>query len=583
MTIGLHHDYLTEEIGPDGYPTWFRLHCPDDFNFAYDVIDRLGRATPDRRALRWCDDRGGRADYTFADLADLSDRAASFFAGLGIGRGDRVLLILKRHAQFWWAILGLHKLGAVAVPATNQLKAYDLVYRIEQAEVTAIVATLEGDLAAEVERAVGLTPASPAAALGPAEGLASPPRPFAAAQGGGAAPARPLLLGTHGTRPGWLDFDAGVAQAGPWTRRATRAGDPMLLYFTSGTTAEPKMVVHDFSYPVAHLVTAKYWQRVDPEGLHLTVSETGWGKAVWGKLYGQWLMETCVDVYDFDRFDPVKLLDHVAEAGVTSFCAAPTVYRFLIGCDLARWDLSRLRHCTIAGEAMNPVVYETFRQLTGIELKEAYGQTETTATVLTPYWLPTKAGSMGRPNPAYDVALLTADGRIARPGEEGEICLSAERDGIRPLGLFLGYAGDESLTEAVWHDGYYHTRDLAVQDPDGYLWYVGRTDDMIKTSGYRVSPFEVESVVMQHPAVREVAVTGVYDEVRGLAVKATIVLHDGVVASPDLAADIKAFVKGRTAPYKYPRQVEFVDRMPITISGKIRRAEIRRRDLAVLA
>jgi acetyl-CoA synthetase len=550
LTIGLYTDYVVEELSPEGYPVHFDLHCPDDFNFAYDVIDRLGRATPDRRAMRWCDDAGHRADYTFADLADRSDRAAAYFASLGIRPGDRVLLTLKRHTQFWWAILGLHKLGAVAVPGTHQLKVYDLVFRLDAAHITAVVATLEGDLASEVDQAE--------AQLG-----------------------RPLLkIGTHGRRPGWADFDAGLATAAPWVRptgsAATRAADPMLLYFTSGTTAEPKMVVHDFSYPIAHLPTARYWQHVDPEGLHLTVSDTGWGKAVWGKLYGQWLMETCVDVYDFDRFDPGRLLDHIATAGVTSLCAAPTVYRFLIGCDLRQWDLSALQHCTIAGEAMNPVVYETFRDLTGIELKEAFGQTETTAVVMTPYWLPTKAGSMGQPSPAYEVALLTPDGRVAGPGEEGEICLNTEQG--RPLGLFQGYIDDDELTAAVWYDGWYHTRDLAVMDPDGYFWYIGRTDDMIKTSGYRVSPFEVESVVMCHPAVRECAVTGVYDEVRGLAIKATIVLAEGTAGSPALAREIQRYVKGRTAPYKYPRQIEFVAAMPVTISGKIRRAEIRRRD-----
>ncbi|MDR0417721.1 MAG: AMP-binding protein, partial [Propionibacteriaceae bacterium] len=487
------------------------------------------------------------------DLAGLSDQAAAYFRSLGVGKGDRVLLAVKRHAQFWWALLGLHKLGAVAVPATHQLKAYDLVFRLQAAQIDVVVGTLEDGLAAEVELAeIELD--------------------------------RPLTkIGVHGRRPGWADFDAGLAAAPAWTRptgaAAAVAADPMLVYFTSGTTAQPKMVVHDFSYPIAHLPTAKYWQRVDPDGLHLTVSDTGWAKSVWGKLYGQWLMETCVDVFDFDRFDPERLLDHVVEAGVTSLCAAPTVYRFLVGCDLGRWDLGALRHCTIAGEAMNPVVYEKFRDLTGLELKEAFGQTETTAVVMTPYWLATKAGSMGRPSPAYDVALLTSDGREAGPGEEGEICLRTGRG--RPLGLFLGYGDDQATTDAVWHDGYYHTRDLAAMDLDGYLWYVGRTDDMIKTSGYRVSPFEVESVVMCHPAVRECAVTGVYDDIRGVVVKATIVLAEGHDGTPELARAIQTYVKSRTAPYKYPRQIEFTAALPVTVSGKIRRVEIRRRDEAM--
>ncbi|MDR1450443.1 MAG: AMP-binding protein [Propionibacteriaceae bacterium] len=553
--IGLYADYLTEEIGPQGFPVRFELRCPDDFNFAYDVLDRLAQATPDRRALRWCDDAGGRADYSFADLAALSDKAASYFRALGVRKGDRVLLSLKRHAEFWQALLGLHKLGAVAVPATHQLKAYDLVFRLRTAQIDYVVATLEGSLAEEVELAE--------AELG-----------------------RPLVkVGAHGRRAGWADWADGLAAAAPWVRpagaEAAKACDPMLFYFTSGTTAQPKMVAHDFSYPIAHLPTAKHWQHIDPAGLHLTVSDTGWAKAAWGKLYGQWLMETCVDVFDFDRFDPHRLLDHIAEAKVTSLCAAPTVYRFLIGCDLARWDLSALQHCTIAGEAMNPVVYETFRDLTGLELKEAFGQTETTAVVMTPYWLPTKAGSMGRPSPAYDVVLLTADGREAGPGEEGEICLKTTAG--RPLGLFRGYEDDPELTASVWHDGYYHTRDLAAMDPDGYFWYVGRTDDMIKTSGYRVSPFEVESVVLCHPAVRECAVTGVYDEIRGVIVKATIVLAEGCEGTPELARQIQQYVKSHTAPYKYPRQIEFAAALPQTVSGKIRRAEIRRRDEALAA
>jgi acetyl-CoA synthetase len=547
-TTGLHTEYLTEELDAAGHPRHFELRCPPDFNFAYDVVDRLAAQTPDRRALRWCDDVGEQATCTFGDVGRLSDQAAAYLSSLGIEKGDRVLLVLKRHAEFWWTILGLHKLGAVAVPATNQLKAYDLVFRIEEARIAAVVSTLEGDVAAELEQAE--------------------------AQVG-----RTLVkVGVHGTRAGWADLAAGMAGAAPWQRpsgeAATVAADPMLLYFTSGTTAQPKMVVHDFSYPVAHIATAKYWHKVDPEGLHLTVSETGWAKSVWGKLYGQWFLETCIDVYDFDRFDPARLLRHLEEARVTTFCAAPTVYRFLVHQDLASYDLSALQHCTIAGEAMNPVVYETFRDKTGLELKEGYGQTELTLAVVTNWWQATKAGSMGLPSPGYEVALLGEDGEPVGPGEDGEICIRVPEDG-RPLGLFLGYAEDEATTRAVWHDGWYHTHDLARTDEDGYFWYVGRTDDMIKTSGYRVGPFEVESVVMAHPAVVECAVTAAPDEVRGSVVKATVVLGAGYEASDELARDIQSFVKHRTAPYKYPRIVEFVDAMPTTISGKIRRVQLR--------
>jgi acetyl-CoA synthetase len=551
MVVGLHTEFLTEDLADDGHPRSFGLTCPPGFNFAYDVVDRLGTETPDRRALRWCNDEGERADYTFGDMKRLSDQAASYLLAQGVRKGDRVLLILKRHPQFWWAITALHKIGAVAVPATNQLLRYDLVFRLEEADISAVVCTLEGDVAAEVEAAEAET-------------------------------GRTLRkIGVRGERPGWDDLDAGMAAADPFVKPAAQdlptVDDPLLLYFTSGTTAQPKMVVHDHSYPVAHIATAKYWHRVDPDGLHLTVSETGWAKSVWGKLYGQWFMETCVDVYDFDRFDPARLLKHLEDARVTTFCAAPTVYRFLVGQDLGRYDLSALQHCTIAGEAMNPVVYERFRDMTGLELKEGYGQTEMTLAVVTNHWQATKPGSMGTPSPAYDVVLLREDGTEADVDEDGEICLRVP-DGTRPLGLFTGYAGDPATTTAVWHDGFYHTHDLARRDADGYFWYVGRTDDMIKTSGYRVGPFEVESVVMSHPAVRECAVTGAPDEVRGTVVKATVVLADGYVASDALAHDIKDHVKHRTAPYKYPRIVEFVDAMPTTVSGKIRRVALRQAD-----
>jgi acetyl-CoA synthetase len=544
----LHTEYLTEVLDESGHPAAFSLQCPPGFNFGYDVVDRLGRETPDRRALRWCNDAGEQETFTFADVAARSDQAASYFRSLGIRRGDRVLLVLKRHAQFWWAITALHKLGAVAVPATNQLKAYDVVFRLAEADISAVVCTLEGDVAVEVEaaeRELGRTL---------------------------------VKVGVRGARDGWVDLDAGMAAAEPFTRPTgddvPALGDPMLLYFTSGTTAQPKMVVHDFSYPVAHIATAKYWHKVDPDGLHLTVSETGWAKSVWGKLYGQWFLETCIDVYDFDRFDADRLLTHLQDARVTTFCAAPTMYRFLITRDLTRYDLSALRHCTIAGEAMNPVVYETFKAQTGLELKEGYGQTEMTLAVVTNWWQATRAGSMGLPSPGYDVVLLTEDGTEAGVDEDGEICLRLP-DGSKPIGLFTGYDGDPETTRAVWHDGYYHTHDLARRDADGYFWYVGRTDDMIKTSGYRVGPFEVESVVMAHPAVVECAITGVPDEVRGAVVKATVVLAEGYTPGDELAKDIQAFVKHRTAPYKYPRVVSFVDRMPVTISGKIRRVQIR--------
>ena len=554
--LNLHRDYLAEDLSESGYPDSFTLSCPPGFNFAYDVLDRLGTGTPDRRALVWCNDDGGKRTFGFGEMKHLSDQAASYFLSLGIRKGDMVLLILKRHYQFWYAIMALHKIGAVAVPATNQLKQYDLAFRLEEAGIKAVVCTMDGDIAEQVE-------------------------------GAEAEYGQPLIkMSVRGSRSGWSDFDEGVGRAAPFVKPTgddlPAVDDNMLLYFTSGTTAQPKMVVHDFSYPIAHIDTAKYWHKVDPDGLHLTLSETGWAKSVWGKLYGQWFMETGIYVYDFDRFDPHKLLLHLQDDGVTTFCAAPTVYRFLITEDLARYDLSRLQHCTIAGEAMNPVVYETFRDKTGLELKEGYGQTEMTLAVVTNYWEPTKAGSMGTPSANYDVVLLNKDGGSAVPGEQGEICIRT-LDGKKPIGMFKGYYRDPETTASVWHDGLYHTRDLAQRDEDGYFWYVGRTDDMIKTSGYRVGPFEVESVVMKHPAVVECAITAAPDEVRGGVVKATIVLGRGYEPSEALKKEIQTFVKQKTAPYKYPRIVEFVDEMPKTISGKIRRVEIReetRRDAA---
>lgn len=563
----LHQRFLTEDLGSDGVPTSYRLDCPPDFSFGYDVVDAIAAAEPDRPALRWSDTTGAVERYTFGDIARLSDAAASWFRSVGVRKGDRVLLVLRRHPQFWWAIIGLHKIGAVAAPATHLLKAYDLVHRLRSAQITAVVATTDGEIGAELDLAE--------AELGLNLVKAGVRSQESRATDGGAD--------EHSTlRPGWLDFDAEVAAAPPFVppTGADRpvAADPLLLYFTSGTTAQPKMVLHDHSYPVAHIPTAKYWHRVDPDGLHLTVSDTGWAKSVWGKLYGQWFMGACVDVFDFDRFDPATLLRHLEEARVTTFCAAPTVYRFLVDEDLDAYDLSALQHATVAGEAMNPVVFETFRDRTGLELKEGYGQTELTLAVVTNYWQPTKPGSMGVPSAAYDVVLLDEDGREVGVGEEGEICLRIGAE--RPVGVFSGYVDDPETTAASWHDGYYHTHDLATRDADGYLWYVGRTDDMIKTSGYRVGPFEVESVVQAHPAVKECAITGAPHPVRGTVVKATVVVAAGFEPGDDLARDIQSYVKARTAPYKYPRVVEFVDAMPVTVSGKIRRVEIRDRDHA---
>ncbi|MBP7402373.1 MAG: AMP-binding protein [Clostridia bacterium] len=548
--LNLHLDYLQETTDDQGRVVDFRFRMPDRFNFAYDVIDRIAGATPDRRAMRWCNEAGETRTFTFGDMSRESDHAASFFRSLGIGKGDMVMLILKRHYQFWFAVLGLHKIGAVAIPATNQLQVKDILYRFASADVKAVVCTAEGEVSDHVDEA---------------------------AEQYGKLTARIIV---KGSKPGWIPFDERLASQPAFVRpsRDEMPGmtDPMLLYFTSGTTGMPKMVVHDHLYPLGHIPTAKYWHKVDPDGLHLTVSETGWAKSMWGKLYGQWMMEAGIDVFDFDRFSPHVMLEHIVEAGVTTFCAPPTIYRFLIKEDLTKYDLSRLQHCTIAGEALNPEVYGQFLRATGLELKEGYGQTEMTLAVVTNYWMATKPGSMGKPSPAYDILLQDEDGQPVRPGQTGEICIRI--DDRKIPGLFGGYHKDPGLTRSVWYDGVYHTGDQAWMDEDGYFWFVGRADDIIKSSGYRIGPFEVESVIMEHPAVLECAVTGAPDPDRGQVVKATVVLAKGYEPCEALMAELQDYVKSHTAPYKYPRILEFVPELPKTISGKIRRMEIRQAD-----
>ncbi len=549
--INLNENYLSEMRDEDGVIVDFKIKVPERFNFAYDCIDEIAKAEPKRRAMHWCNDKGDQKTFSFEDLSRAGDRAASYFQSLGIKKGDMVMLILKRHYQFWFAILGLHKIGAVVVPGTSQLKAFDLEYRFRKAGIKAVVSTMEDGIAAEIEIA--------ARAYGELE----------------------HKIAVHGKRDGWQDFDAGLENAAPFVKPSEdllpRINDCMLVYFTSGTTGLAKMVAHDFSYPLAHIVTAKYWHKVDPEGLHLTVSETGWAKAMWGKIYGQWLMGAGIYVYDFDRFDPARMLERISEDQVTTFCAPPTIYRFLIHEDLDQYDLSRLQHCTVAGEALNPEVFDRWKEATGLEIREGFGQTETTCTITTYYWMEAKSGKMGRPNPIYNVVLINDEGEECRPGEVGEICLRTVGDyrDVRNIGMFRGYYCDDELTEHFWHDNLYHTHDLAVMDHDGYVSYVGRTDDMIKSSGYKISPFEVENVLMAHPAVMECAVTGEADEIRGQVIKATIVLAKGYLPSAELSDELKQFVKNKTAPYKYPRIIEFQHTLPKTISGKIRRKVLR--------
>lgn len=529
----------------------FRIRVPADFNFAYDVVDAYAAEEPDKKALLWTDDRGGEIQFTFADMKRETDRTASYFQSLGIGRGDMVMLILKRRYEFWFSILALHKLGAVAIPATHLLTRKDVVYRCNMAGVKAIVAAGEPVITGHIAAAMPESPTTK------------------------------LLISVGPEIPeGFLDFHEGIRHAAPFVRppHVNTNDDIMLMYFTSGTTGEPKMVAHDFTYPLGHISTGCFWHNLHEGSLHLTIADTGWAKAAWGKLYGQWLAGANIFVYDHEKFTPADILRKIGQYRITSLCAPPTIYRFLIREDLSKYDLSSLEYCTTAGEALNGAVYDTFKRLTGVRLMEGFGQTETTLTLATFPWMEPKPGSMGVPNPQYDIDLLTPDGRSAEDGEQGQIVIRTDRG--KPLGLFKEYYLNDGMTHEVWHDGVYYTGDVAWRDEDGYFWFVGRADDVIKSSGYRIGPFEVESALMTHPAVVECAITGVPDEIRGQVVKATIILGDKYRprAREELIRELQDHVKQITAPYKYPRIIEFVDELPKTISGKIRRKAIRADD-----
>lgn len=537
--------FCKEGFDENGVLNHFEPVVPEGFNFAYDVVDKIAELEPDRRAMVWCNDADEERFFTYADMRDYSNRAANLFKNAGVKRGDMVMLILKRHYQFWFAVLGLHKLGAVGVPATNLLTVKDLVYRFDAAGVSHIVCTGEGNITSSVEEAC--------------KAYAGIKNKFV----------------VKCARDGWTNFDEELEkQPATFTREKTEVSDTLLLYFTSGTTGYPKMVCHDHSYPIAHIITSKYWHNMPADGLHLTVSETGWAKSVWGKLYGQWLGAGAVFVYDMEKFVPIELLKRVKQYKVTTFCAPPTIYRFFIQEDLGDY-FSSVQYATTAGEALNPEVYNRFYEQTGLKLMEAFGQTEMTVVTLNCVGTTPKPGSMGKPSPLYNVDLVDENGESVPPGEVGEVVLRVP-EGSKQNGLFLGYYKDEALTGKVWHDGLYHTGDTAWKDEDGFFWYVGRTDDIIKSAGYRIGPFEIESVLMEHPAVLECAVTGAPDPVRGTVVKATIVLTKDYRPSDGLAKELQEHVKKQTAPYKYPRIVEFMDALPKTISGKIRRAVIRK-------
>ena len=521
---------------------------PEGFNFAYDVVDEIAGLEPDRRAMVWCNDHDEEKVFTYGDMSRYSNQAANLFKAHGVKKGDMVMLVMKRHYQFWFAVLALHKLGAVGVPATNLLTPKDYDYRFNAAGISHIVCTIDGDVCDSVDET-----------LATYDAMVS-------------------KMTVRGKREGWIDFDEELEkQPDTFERVEVKNDDVLLLYFTSGTTGYPKMVQHSYDYPVAHIITAKFWHNVAADGLHLTVSDTGWMKAMWGKLYGQWLCASAVFVYDMEKFVPALLMEKMAKHKVTSFCAPPTVYRMFI----ADWQgdaaFKHVTYATTAGEALNPEVYNRFYEYTGLKLMEAFGQTETTVQTLNLVGTTPKVGSMGKPSPLYNVDLIDDDGNTVPPGEVGEIVLHIPED-KRQNGLFLSYYRDEELTKKAWDNGIYHTGDTAWKDEDGFFWYVGRNDDIIKSSGYRIGPFEIESVLMEHPSVMECAITGVPDEVRGMVVKATIVLTKSYEPSSELKKELQDYVKHQTAPYKYPRIIDFVEELPKTISGKIKRAEIRKDD-----
>ena len=524
---------------------------PEHFNFAYDVMDQWAEEKPEKLALLWTNDEGDCKRFSFRDLKELSDRAASYFMQLGIGRGDMVMLILKRRYEFWISMLALHKIGAVAIPATHMLTTHDIVYRNNRASVKAIVCAGEEYIMQQVAASKAESPTlETLICIGPKQ-----------------------AEGFNDWHKEWNDAPQFVRPAVP-----NDNNDTMLMYFTSGTSGEPKMVAHNYLYAMGHLTTGVFWHNLAEDSIHLTVADTGWGKAVWGKFYGQWFAGAAVFVFDHEKFTADKILRQIEKYRITSFCAPPTVYRFLIHEDFSHYDLSSLRYCCTAGEALNPAVFDKFKELTGISLMEGFGQTETTMTLGTMPWTKPKPGSMGLPNPQYNIDLIKPDGTPCEDGEKGEIVVRTG-NGL-PVGLFKYYYRDEELTQSVWHDGLYHTGDVAWRGEDGYYWFEGRIDDVIKSSGYRIGPFEVESALMTHPAVVECAITGVPDEIRGMVVKATVVLHHDWKdkAGDDLIKELQNHVKHVTAPYKYPRIIEFVDELPKTISGKIRRVEIREKD-----
>ncbi len=537
--------FITCEEDENGVLQKIDFKNEDKFNFAFDIVDEIAKKEPDKLAMLHIDKNKVERRLSFNDMKRASNQCANYFKSLGIKKGDRVMLILKRHYQFWYAILALHKLGAVAIPATNLLQEHDLDYRFNAADVSAVVCTADGDVSHQIDLAEKNSPTLKTK----------------------------IMVG--GSRDGWHNFDEEfpLYSAHYYRTEDTACGeDLMLMFFTSGTTGYPKIAAHSYKYALGHYITAKYWHGVSEDGLHFTISETGWGKALWGKLYGQWLAEGAVFTYDFDRFDASEILPMFAKYNITTFCAPPTMLRMMVKEDISRYDLSSIRHMTTAGEALNPEVYKQFEKATGLQIMEGFGQTELTLVIANLMGNPHKLGSMGKPTPLYDVDILDPDGNPVPDGETGEIVVKTSEK--VPCGLFSGYYKNQEKTDEVWYDGYYHTGDTAWRDEDGFFWYVGRVDDVIKSSGYRIGPFEIESVIMELPYVLECGVSAAPDEVRGQVVKASIVLVKGTEPTEELKKDIQNYVKQHTAPYKYPRIVVFKDELPKTISGKIQRNKL---------
>ena len=539
----IYENFVTPQEDDKGLVTSLSFHNTENFNFAFDIVDEMAKQKPDKLAMLHLDRFGNERRFSFRQISRDSSRAANYFKSLGIKKGDRVMLILRRHYQFWFCILGLHKLGAIPIPATNQLVEHDLTYRFNAAGVKCVVATGVGEVAAQIDLAMKDSPTVE----------------------------HRIMVDGH--REGWRNFDEEYrmfSSSFPRTEDAPGGDDPMLMLFTSGTTGYPKIATHSFKYPLGHFVTAKYWHCVNPNGLHLTISDTGWGKALWGKLYGQWMCESATFVYDFDRFSAADILPLFKRYNITTFCAPPTMYRFMIKEDLSKYDLSSIEHATIAGEALNPEVFYQFRKATGISLMEGFGQTETALIIANLAGMRPKVGSMGKPVPGFDVDIVDRGGKSVGIGETGEIVVRLR--GGKPNGLTLGYYNNETGKPYIdFPAGLYHTGDTAWRDEDGYYWYVGRVDDLIKSSGYRIGPFEIESVIMELPYVLECGVSAAPDEIRGQVVKASIVLVKGKEPTEELKKEIQDYVKHRTAPYKYPRIVVFRDELPKTISGKIQR------------